>query len=90
MSGRKDGSPAFPAVAVEATGKIHAPYRRIYYPGMTLRDYFAGQALAGLLARSTSDVPHCDECRPVADDAGEHYADISYRYADAMLAAREK
>ena len=59
-------------------------------PGMSLRDYFAGQALAGLLGRSTMDVPHCEDCRPVGDDPGEHYADIAYRYADAMLAQREK
>jgi hypothetical protein len=43
---------------------------------MTLRDYFAGQALAGMLA---------------ADDASYmRAAELAYGYADAMLAARSK
>jgi hypothetical protein len=44
--------------------------------GMTLRDWFAGQALMGKLA-------YCDEVRIglVAEEA--------YMYADAMLAQRE-
>jgi hypothetical protein len=48
-------------------------------PGMTLRDWFAGQALAGNLA----SVP------PDADPDAEAMARFSYRVADAMLAARE-
>lgn len=44
-------------------------------PGMTLRDYFAGQALAGLLVNGSY----------YSKDAAEE----SYSYADAMLAARE-
>ena len=42
-----------------------------------LRDWFAGKALAGLLVDSEAD------CRP------ESVAQACYRYADAMLAARE-
>jgi hypothetical protein len=44
-------------------------------PGMTLRDYFAGQALAGMLA-------HQGEC--------DSQAAACYRIADAMLAERAK
>jgi hypothetical protein len=44
-------------------------------PGMTLRDYFAAQALAGMLARY---------------DAGkEDMAVYAYEHADAMLKARD-
>lgn len=46
--------------------------------GMTLRDYFAGQALAGLCARPA-----------VMIDYGQ-YAEIAYRQASAMIARREK
>jgi hypothetical protein len=46
--------------------------------GMTLRDYFAGKALAGLARH-----PHTG-----ADPAEE--AERAYRIADAMLAQREK
>ena len=44
--------------------------------GMTLRDYFAGQALIGVSESGTQDE--------------DMVARLSYRYADAMLAEREK
>ena len=43
---------------------------------MSLRDYFAGQALAGIVARGAWD-PRSDA------------AESAYEYADAMLKARE-
>lgn len=52
------------------------------YPGMTLRDYFAGQALVGLLTVCTRD-----------DHPGESYLNyvsrLAYENADAMLRARK-
>ena len=45
-------------------------------PGMTLRDYFAGQALAGMLAAPPEIAAPCD------------YASVAYDYADAMLTTR--
>jgi apolipoprotein N-acyltransferase len=53
-----------------------------YHPGMSLRDWFAGLALAGFWANS-------DEC--VIDVAGEFdvCADTCYQMAEAMLAARK-
>jgi len=47
--------------------------------GMTLRDYFAGQALAGFIAASTGRDVH-----------GQPAARMCYQMADAMLAARER
>jgi len=65
-----DGGPAFPYTESDCTG-------------MTLRDWFAGQALAGLLAGGLGDtIPHDDVT------AGQQAADFSYGYADAMLKAR--
>jgi len=46
--------------------------------GMTLRDYFAGQALTGLLAGR----------QPNNAYPFEHLAEMSYATADAMLKAR--
>jgi len=65
----KDGGPAFAAMAIAPAGDVY------HSEGMTLRDWFAGQALAGL---STLDA----DCGPmgVAHDA--------YRYAEAMLKTR--
>jgi hypothetical protein len=48
-----------------------------YELGMTLRDYFAGQALAGRLADGT-------------DRLRQSVAEEAYAYADAMLKAREQ
>jgi hypothetical protein len=46
--------------------------------GMTLRDYFAGQALAGALADPNFNMPPAQ------------LAELAYMEADAMLAARER
>jgi hypothetical protein len=66
MTNPNNGGPAFPQIK-EYNGQ-----------GMALRDYFAGQALAGLLAESMHD------CGPsgIAQDC--------YLHADAMLRAREE
>lgn len=74
MSAIDDGGPAFPRPSgiaqegVDTTAKI----------GMTLRDWFAGQALAGMMAHQNSSKWTRYEV------AGDCYA-----YADAMLAARK-
>ena len=68
MSKINDGGPAFPESGER--GKASGG------EGMTLRDWFAGQALVGLSIRREGK---CD-----ADDA-----ENAYRLADAMLRARE-
>ncbi|MDQ0996916.1 hypothetical protein QFZ34_002098 [Phyllobacterium ifriqiyense] len=67
------GGPAFPL--------INRDYQEAYggHPGMTLRDWFAGQALSGLLATYPTD-----------EVAWERVAFRSYGLADAMIAEREK
>jgi hypothetical protein len=47
--------------------------------GMTLRDHFAGQALAGLMASSATD-----------NDTFNGICDMAYKAADEMLARRGK
>jgi hypothetical protein len=73
MSTINDGGPAFPRHALE----IKLPDGSVVPkdPGMTLRDWFAGQALAGLLIGEW------------LSDKG--VATLAYEYADAMLRARE-
>lgn len=62
-----DGGPAFPAMY---------PGAMYCSPGMTLRDYFAGQALIGVLARE-------NQFQHIA-------AREAYELADEMLARREQ
>ena len=77
----KDGGPAFPfSPPCDELGRLPQGYP---FPelGMTLRDWFAGRALA-MLANPT-----------VGDDGADEYynmAEIAYRYADAMIAVRER
>lgn len=49
--------------------------------GMTLRDYFAGQAIMGMQARDMYDS---------GQDTPEKRASLAYIEADAMLKAREQ
>ena len=60
---------AFPSAALDS-----------FYGGMSLRDWFAGQALPGMLSTNTDDSFY----RP--DGAAEY----AYAIADAMLAERDK
>ena len=64
MSDRQDGGPAFPC----AQDVLRSD------EGMSLRDWFAGQALAGMLANPDNHVT----------------AATAYDFADAMLAERGK
>ncbi len=77
MSADKHGGQAFPVPPANSTS----------WPkqGMTLRDYFAGQALAGWLASYPTDSEH-----PVTTGVAVTVAECSYQLADAMLAARSK
>jgi hypothetical protein len=78
-----DGGPAFPSVC------MNDPCHPSSEPGMTLRDWFAGQALAGLLANEG----HNRMFAPMADENGvtvdEVIAAMAFNVADAMLAARK-
>lgn len=69
MTDYNNGGPAFPITAGNA----------VYGHGMTLRDWFAGQALAGIMTNSMW----------VRQDSSEVVLS-AYRLADAMIVAREK
>lgn len=82
-----DGGPAFPPHLprmwqVGADGKVE----RIdeVDQGMTLRDYFAGQALVGMLAFGVSS--GSDPSRTTNEELGR----AAYRKSDAMLKERER
>ena len=70
MLDEKEGGPAFPV-----------PENVCINSGMTLRDWFAGQALAGLLANRTAD------CEPWTY---KDMASVCYLAADTMLQIRSE
>jgi hypothetical protein len=68
-----DGGPAFPfSKEMETISGLQ------FSTGMTLRDWFAGQALVGLLTQPAE-----------IEFGASHFAKASYEMADAMLKARE-
>jgi hypothetical protein len=80
------GGPAFPCQIdnhgsgeMEGfNGEVIKPKNFSAYPGMSLRDYFAAKAQAGMLANyNVINTP-------------EHVAQMAYAHADAMLAERAK
>lgn len=77
MSDKNDGGPAFPLQAMSAPGS------EITW-GMSIRDWFAGQALAGMLAGFSKGERDGGPAR-----FHESNCDTAYQIADAMLRARE-
>lgn len=84
-----DGGLAFPGNRSEQVGTLadygfvdddSPTFDDVYHPGMSLRDWFAGQALAGMMASETVGGFYYRE-----DEA----ADRAYRIATAMISARK-
>ena len=78
----EDGGPAFPRNQAHGDpngvgGEIWLDQRGMLQNGMSLRDWFAGQALVGINASNAGQDPNI-------------IARAAYRIADAMLTAREK
>lgn len=73
MDIRDDGGPAYPQTMDHCRAAVMGIPQ-----GMTLRDWFAGQVMAGLMADSEVDMPP------------EEYAACAYRNADAMLKERNQ
>lgn len=77
VTDKNDGGPAFPVVVWKSPdGMLALPSE----PGMSLRDWFAGQALTGIGTW----------CPPMESGETVHQTKARYAYgqADAMLAAR--
>ncbi len=75
----EDGGPAFPAIEkgllINPGGDVVEPLEISRSFGMSLRDYFAGQAACGCL----------DDVRKFG---GDEVAEVCYEIADAMIKER--
>lgn len=80
MTPQDDGGPAFPTENFDNMMRE----RPVGFRGMSLRDYFAAQALAGHLASLAPGSWGSDT--PLAKDAAQG----AYLVADAMIAQRNK
>lgn len=87
MSAIKDGGPAFAAMGIGPAGDVY------HEPGMSLRDWFAGQCLEEARYRAVNTKEY--ELNALFGGRSglrreEIIAAFAYQQADAMLAAREK
>ena len=82
MTQKDNGGPAFPGESVVRNG-MHST-KRINNPGMTLRDYFAGQSIHAAQAMVLNYMPVSN---PQFQANVAHHA---YELADAMLSERNK
>jgi hypothetical protein len=77
----EDGGPAYPATVATGIANLTTDH-----PGMSLRDWFAGQALAGIMG------PNYDWFTSGPSETGSRAheaAHFAYSLADAMLEARK-
>lgn len=82
MTDTNDGGPAFPMPASE-----HSQGGHFEQLGMSLRDWFAGQAIPAVIRQCASDLSwnNPDKLTPA-----QYFARTAYEVADAMLAARAR
>ena len=78
----KDGGPAYPCEIESGANMFGDRAPPQAWEGMSLRDWFAGQALVGLLANPNYMMATTEDTRGVVM--------MSFAAADAMLKAREK
>lgn len=80
-----ENPPAFPYVEPPTTCNVNT--------GMSLRDYFAGQALVGIISSLASESmlsAFAKEAARVSISTTKAAGIAAYEYADAMLAARKE
>ncbi len=80
MKNINEGGPAFPFTGQRYERDQDGQFK-IKPQGMSLRDYFAAAALQGLLA--------CPTLTSHPETPTEHMSEWSFKYADAMIAAKE-
>ena len=89
MTTTNDGGPAFPVNAHILTS-VGETLEIGTFHGMSLRDWFAGQVMAGTLANAAWNTEAFRALGIQDSDAPMLAAKIAYLYADAMLAQRDK
>lgn len=84
---KDDGGSAFPSEQHECAD---GTWNQTLDPGMSLRDWFAGQALGGMCADGEGLVALGSFARKKGGTVRGFAAKHAYQFADAMLAERRK
>lgn len=96
-----DGGPAFPSKRMEniALPDQKPNFAELEYAGLSIRDWFAGMALSGLIERDTKIAVHelskadREPAAPILYKDGSAYTDLAkeaYIIAAEMLTARKE
>ena len=83
----KYGEMAFPGIEIRGTGTAQT---RVYHRGMSLRDWFAGKVLAGIVSDSDFIPPGLTGTQGDETAYFECTAKWCYKMADAMIRERAK
>jgi hypothetical protein len=86
---QNDGGPAFPWNPKKTT-IVNGKVVKLGEPGMSLRDWFAGMALTGILSSRESLESLITAADLMKLDPASGAAAVSFIYADAMLEARDE
>ncbi len=81
---KNDGGPAYPYIIETSHAPSGAPISTNIFPGMSLRDWFAGMALSGMLSAPNLKISGSNQVNE------QSFALASYLVADAMLLERSK
>lgn len=82
-----NGGPAFPVAGTK--NSVFGPHEVVESIGMTLRDYFAAKAIIGILGNPKAMDAAARHSVDNNQDMSVSVTNMCYRYADAMLCARE-
>lgn len=85
MSKENNGGPAFPTDNEKQTGP-----NTWHHSGMSLRDYFAAKAMQALIAQNSAEICELTPEGRLIRPSSVAIPPLAYKYADAMLEAREK
>ena len=89
MSMKKNGGPAFPRPFSDNGGDTHERWESAQ-EGMSLRDYFAGQIIGGMMADGSSFATVMKLTKATTEQSHAlTAAKVAYSIADAMLSARD-
>lgn len=86
----KDGGPAFPCIrpVMQPSDRVKGALEMVgekMHDGLTIRDYFAGQALIGILSGKYGEVQDSLSDKSYKDAV----AKVAYEFSDAMLTSRQ-
>lgn len=81
-----NGGPAYPQAFADGKGWPHS----YGLEGMSLRDYFASQAMGGFLSGLQEGPFLRDGIVLTFQEIQKHLSETAYQYADAMLEARKE